>query len=156
MCDLCFISCRSVYFRATILIVYSYGLFQLPNSDSDSDSDSDSKPYGYMVLCRTCFHWLGFRFGSLSHSICIVEASESEFESESESESGNGNKPLVLHLLNSPGPHYGRCWWSTHHSALEERTASRLYGNRLFWVQLYSGKFSSCKGTNRADVFFTN
>ena len=27
-------------------------LFPLPDSDSDSDSDS----YGYIVLCRTCFH----------------------------------------------------------------------------------------------------
>ena len=61
------------------------GLFRLPVSDSDSDSDSDSKPYRYMVLCRKCFHWLRFRFGSLSHSICIVQ--------ESESESANGNKP---------------------------------------------------------------
>ena len=51
---------------------------------------SDSKPYGYIVLFRTCFHWL--RFGSLSHSICIVQ--ESVSESESESESGNGNEPL--------------------------------------------------------------
>ena len=34
---------------------------------------------------------LGLRFGSLSHSICIVQESESE----SESESGNGNKPLL-------------------------------------------------------------
>ena len=33
-----------------------YGLFPLPDSDPDSDSDSDSKPYGYIVLCRTCFH----------------------------------------------------------------------------------------------------
>ena len=32
----------------------------------DSDSDSDSKLYGYIVLCRTCFHWLWFRFTSLS------------------------------------------------------------------------------------------
>ena len=51
----------------------------------------DSKPYGYIVLCRTCFHWLGFRFGSLTHSICIEQ--ESESESKSESESGNGHKP---------------------------------------------------------------
>ena len=34
----------------------SYGLFPLPDSDSDSDSYSDSKPYGYIELCRTCFH----------------------------------------------------------------------------------------------------
>ena len=65
------------------------GSFPLP--DSDSDSDSDSKPYGYIVLCRTCFHWLRFKFESLSHSICIVK--ESVSKSESESESGNGNKP---------------------------------------------------------------
>ena len=32
----------------------SDGLFPLP--DSDSDSDSDYKPYGYIVLCRTCFY----------------------------------------------------------------------------------------------------
>ena len=30
--------------------------FPLPDSDSDLNSDSDSKPYGYIVLCRTCFH----------------------------------------------------------------------------------------------------
>ena len=71
----------------------SYGLFPLSDSDSDSDSGSDSKPYGYMV-CRTYFHWLRFRLGSLSHSICIVQESESE----SESESGNGNKPLEMRV----------------------------------------------------------
>ena len=65
-----------------------YGLFPLP----DSDSDSDSKPYGYIVSCRTCFHWLTFRFRSLSQSICIVQESVSE----SKSESGKGNKPLKV------------------------------------------------------------
>ena len=35
--------------------VFVYGSFPLPDSDSDSDSDLDSKPYGYIVLCRTCF-----------------------------------------------------------------------------------------------------
>ena len=64
----------------------SNGLFPL------LDPESDSKPYGYIVLCRTCFHCLRFRLRSLSHSICIVQ--ESVSESKSESESGNGNKPL--------------------------------------------------------------
>ena len=69
----------------------SNGSFLLPDSDPDSHSDSDSKPYGYIVLCRKFFHWLRFRFGSLSHSICIVQ--EPVSESEYESESSNGNKP---------------------------------------------------------------
>ena len=47
------------------------GSFPLPDSDSDSDSDLDSKPYGYIVLCRTCFHWLRFRFGSLSQMVTV-------------------------------------------------------------------------------------
>ena len=54
------------------------GSFPLPGSDSDSDSDSDSKPCSYIVLCRTCFHWIRFRFGSLSHSICIAQESVSK------------------------------------------------------------------------------
>ena len=49
-----------------IWVIKCDGLFPLPDSNSDSDLDSDSKPYGYIVLCRTCFHWLGLRFGSLS------------------------------------------------------------------------------------------
>ena len=49
--------------RLLDIIWYNNGLFPL----LDSDSDSDSKPYGYIVLCRTCFHWLRFRFGSFSH-----------------------------------------------------------------------------------------
>ena len=36
---------------------------------------------GYMVLCRTCFRWLRFRFGSLPHSICIAQESVSDSES---------------------------------------------------------------------------
>ena len=43
------------------------------------------------------FHQFRFRFGSLSHSICIVQ--ESVSVSESESESGGGNKPLQRTLL---------------------------------------------------------
>ena len=42
-------------YHASILFQH-YGLFPLTDSDSDSISDSDSKPYGYIVLCRTCFH----------------------------------------------------------------------------------------------------
>ena len=45
--------------RTTLCILVAnqcIGSFTLP--DSDSDSDLDSKPYGYIVLCRTCFHWL--------------------------------------------------------------------------------------------------
>ena len=38
------------------LISVRYGLFPLLDSDSDSESHSDSKPYGYIVLCKTCFH----------------------------------------------------------------------------------------------------
>ena len=34
----------------------SNGSSPLLNYESDLDSDSDSKPYGYIVLCRTCFH----------------------------------------------------------------------------------------------------
>ena len=45
---------------------FCYGLFPLPDSDSDSDSDTDSKPYGYIILCWTCFHWIRHGFGSLS------------------------------------------------------------------------------------------
>ena len=67
------------------------GIFTLPDSDSDSDSDLDSKAYGYIVLCRACFHLLRLRNRSLSYSICIVQESVSKFESESES--GNRNKP---------------------------------------------------------------
>ena len=80
-----------------------YGLFPLPDSDSDSDSDSVSQPYGYIVLCRTCVHWVRFRFRSLSYSICIVE--ESLSESELDSESGNGNKPLLVSSVCSSHRH---------------------------------------------------
>ena len=87
--------------------------------NSDSDSDSDSKPCGYIVLCRTCFHWLRFRSFSQMGTVptlwrdlcpyyihfnqgaesksgpmeksCIEQKSVSE--SESDSESRNGNKP---------------------------------------------------------------
>ena len=41
---------------------YPYSLFSL----LDADSNSDSEPYGYIVLCRTCVHWLKFRFRSRS------------------------------------------------------------------------------------------
>ena len=51
-----------------------YGLFPMPHSDSDSVSDSDSKPYGYVVLCRTCFNSLGFRFLSLTGTVPILGA----------------------------------------------------------------------------------
>ena len=40
-----------------ILFVYApFGLFALSDLDSVSDSDLHYKPYGYIVLCRTCFH----------------------------------------------------------------------------------------------------
>ena len=44
----------------------TYGLFPLSDPYSHSDLDSDSKPYGCIVLCRTCFQWLGFRLRPLS------------------------------------------------------------------------------------------
>ena len=82
------ITCK---YSFTYCKTFLYSSFPLLDSDADSDVDWNSKPNGYIVLCRTCFHWLKFRFGSLSHSTCITQ--ESVFESESESESGSGNKP---------------------------------------------------------------
>ena len=53
--------------------------------------------YWNAILCSTCFHWLRFRFWSLSH---ILNSTGSVSESKSESESGSGNKPLMLLQLN--------------------------------------------------------
>ena len=48
-----FVSSTAIY----MITIRSFdGSFLLPDSDSESDSDSDFKPYGYIVLCRTCFH----------------------------------------------------------------------------------------------------
>ena len=110
----------SIITESGMVYHFCYGLFPLPDSDSDSDSDTDSKPYGYIILCWTCFHWLRLGFGSLSqmgtvpilgtdlslYYIHFNQVSESKSKpmkkyctvqksvSEPESKSGNGNKPL--------------------------------------------------------------
>ena len=66
--------------------------YTLPDTDSGTDPNSDSNLVGYVVLCRTCSHWI---LGSLSrlpncHCTDIIPGLESE------SSSGNVNKPLIL------------------------------------------------------------
>ena len=100
---------NSIFFHEIAEIPNFNGLFPFPMTDLDLDS----------ALCNSCFHWLGFRFGSISQmgtvpityisirwlesesepvdKSCIVQ--ESMSESESDYESGSGNKPIFLDLL---------------------------------------------------------
>ena len=138
--------------------MYTDGSFPLPDSDSDSDSDSNSKPYGYIVLCRTCLHWLRFRFGSLSRSICIVQ--EFVSKSKSESESGNRNKlsqrqtqvrtwtqipNLMTTLYYAEHAHIAQIWTqiSTSYFCTRQESKSESipevlkYSDPLFWPPLF-------------------
>ena len=108
---------------------YHNDLVPLPDSDSDLDSDSDSKPYSYIVLCRTSFHWLGFRFGSFSQMgtvpILGTEIGQISIPNTyisirgSECESEPMEKSCIVYPCPSPNPNLSPAMEISHKTALK-------------------------------------